>query len=37
LARKVKKKKEKNNPIEHYILPLCPTDPAGPIYTIFGT
>jgi len=26
-----------NNPVEHYISPLCPADPAGPICTIFGT
>jgi len=35
LARKVKK--EENNPIAHNISPLCPTDHAGPIWTIFGT
>jgi len=32
-----KKSKRKNNPVEHYISPLCPADPAGPICTIFGT
>jgi len=31
---KKSKKERKNNPIEHYISPLCP---AGPIRTIFGT
>jgi len=31
-----KSKKRKNNPIEHYISPLCPADPTGPICTIFG-
>ena len=37
LARKVKNKTEKNNPIKHYISSFCPTNPAGPICTIFGT
>jgi len=36
LAKKVKKER-KNNPVEHYISPFCPTNPAGPIFTIFGT
>jgi len=36
LGKKVKERKKKNNPIEHYISPLWPADPAGPICPIFG-
>jgi len=36
LAKKVKQKKDKNNPIEHFISTLCRADPVGPICTIFG-
>jgi len=36
LGKKSKnRKKRKNNPVEHYISPLCPAGPVKPICTIF--
>ena len=38
IKKKERKKERKKEPIfERYISPLCPVDPAGPIFTIFGT
>jgi len=32
-----KERKKKESIFEHCISPLCRTDPAGPICTVFGT
>jgi len=36
-SRTWQKSKDKNNPLEHYNLPICPTGPASLICTILAS